>query len=107
MNPQTLKGDWRQLKGQVKEAFGKLTDDDLLVAEGNADQLVGTIQKRYGYTRDQAQQAWDSFTSRVGATVAHASDRLNDDASRYDPDARTDVPDPAQQTPRSVGRRDH
>lgn len=107
MNTQTLKGDWKQLKGQVKEAFGKLTDDDLLMAEGNADQLVGTIQKRYGYTRDQAQQAWDSFAARAGAAVAHASDRLNDAASRFDPKARPDVPDQAQQTARNGGRRDY
>ena len=91
MNQQTIKGEWKQIKGQVKEAFGKLTDDDLLTAEGNADQLVGAIQKRYGYTRDQAQQAWNSFTNRAGIAAQQAGQAIHDagerlsDASTYDP----------------------
>lgn len=76
MNAQTIKGDWKQLRGQVKETFGKLTDDDLLVAEGNADQLVGAIQKRYGYTRDQAQEAWQSFAQRAGVAADNAVDHV-------------------------------
>lgn len=96
MNTQTIKGEWKQIKGQVKEAFGKLTDDDLMTAHGNADQLVGAIQKRYGYTRQQAEQAWDSFATRAGQAAANVGDTLNDAATRYDPSAPPHVPEREQ-----------
>jgi uncharacterized protein YjbJ (UPF0337 family) len=52
---ETIKGSWNQTKGAVKEHWGKLTDDDLLKIEGRRDQLVGTIQVRYGITREEAE----------------------------------------------------
>src|SRR5262245_28338724 len=54
MNPELLKGKWHQLKGEVKSQWGKLTDDDLDRAEGDAEKLIGRIQERYGYARDDA-----------------------------------------------------
>lgn len=58
-----LKGNWKQLKGSVKEQWGKLTDDDLTEIEGRRDQLIGAIQKKYGYTRQQAEREVDDFLS--------------------------------------------
>lgn len=78
MNTDTFKGRWRQLEGKVKETFGKLTDDDLLAAEVNADQLIGAIQERYGYTTEQAAAAWDEFLQRVGFAVDAAGHRIED-----------------------------
>ncbi|MEO8083670.1 MAG: CsbD family protein [Ardenticatenales bacterium] len=66
MSAASVKAKSKQLDGQVKTAFDKLTGDDLMAAEGDAMKLVGSIQARYGYTRAQAQRAWDSFTSSVG-----------------------------------------
>jgi uncharacterized protein YjbJ (UPF0337 family) len=67
MNRETLLGQWKQVKGDVKARWGKLTDDDLTVAEGNFDKLVGRIQERYGYAREEAERQLDDFlTSRVG-----------------------------------------
>jgi uncharacterized protein YjbJ (UPF0337 family) len=43
-----------------------LTDDDLTQAEGSADKMLGVLQERYGYTKDEAQNEWDSFVSRYG-----------------------------------------
>jgi len=63
MNWDTMKGDWKQFKGKVKEAWGKLTDDELDVIAGQRDQLVGAIQKSYGIGRDEAErqvQNWES-----------------------------------------------
>ena len=74
MNSDTIKGDWKQMRGQVKEAFGKLTDDDLLVAEGNVEQLTGAIQKRYGYTREKAAEEWTAFTERTANGTANTAD---------------------------------
>lgn len=56
MNWDTLKGDWKQAKGKIKEKWGQLTDDDLTAAEGRQEQLVGRIQERYGKTKEAAQK---------------------------------------------------
>ena len=61
MNWDTVKGDWKQFKGKVKETWGKLTDDELDVIAGKRDQLVGAIQKRYGITRDEAETQVQNF----------------------------------------------
>lgn len=56
MNDDRISGNWKQFKGKVKENWGKLTDDDMDVVEGKRDQLVGRIQERYGYGKDQAEK---------------------------------------------------
>ncbi len=56
MNKAEISGNWKQLKGKAKEQWGKLTDDDMTVIEGKRDQLVGKIQERYGYAKDQAEK---------------------------------------------------
>ncbi|WP_075182887.1 CsbD family protein [Pantoea sp. 1.19] len=56
MNSDKLEGNWKQFKGTVKEKWGKLTDDDVTVIEGKRDQLVGKIQERYGYAKDEAER---------------------------------------------------
>lgn len=56
MNTDQIKGNWKQLKGQIKEAFGKLTDDDLVQIEGRKDVLLGKLQERYGITREEAEK---------------------------------------------------
>jgi uncharacterized protein YjbJ (UPF0337 family) len=56
-----LKGQWTQLKGQVREQWGKLTNDDIDQIHGKAEQLVGKIQERYGVAREDAQRQVDSW----------------------------------------------
>jgi uncharacterized protein YjbJ (UPF0337 family) len=56
-----VEGNWKQVKGKVKEKWGRLTDDDLDVINGRQDQLEGKIQERYGIAKDQAKkdvEAW-------------------------------------------------
>ena len=63
MNEDTVKGNWKQFKGKVKEQWGKLTDDDLDVVAGKRDQLVGKIQERLGVAQDEAEKqvkAWET-----------------------------------------------
>lgn len=50
-----LQGNWKQMKGQVKEWWGNLTDDDLAKIDGKRDKLVGVLQERYGYAKDRAE----------------------------------------------------
>ncbi len=61
MNQDTLKGKWKQIRGSAKETWGKLTDDDLDVIDGQRDQLVGKVQERYGKERDAAEREVDRF----------------------------------------------
>ncbi|MCB0335210.1 MAG: CsbD family protein [Bdellovibrionales bacterium] len=56
MDKNVLKGDWKQLKGEIKKKWGKITDDDLQVAEGNRDKLVGKIQAAYGEAKDKIER---------------------------------------------------
>jgi uncharacterized protein YjbJ (UPF0337 family) len=59
-----VEGNWKQLKGKVKEQWGKLTDDDLTVIEGNRDKLEGRIQERYGIAKDQIKKDVDDWYGR-------------------------------------------
>jgi len=61
MNRDIVGGKWQQLRGKVKEEWGKLTDDDLTKAEGKFDKLSGLIRERYGYTREKAEQELERF----------------------------------------------
>jgi len=61
MNRDTLKGQWMQLKGKVRQQWGKLTDDDLEKIQGNAEMLAGKIQEYYGKTREQAEKELDRW----------------------------------------------
>jgi uncharacterized protein YjbJ (UPF0337 family) len=54
MNWDRIEGNWKQLTGHVKRQWGKLTDDDLTVANGHRDHLSGRIQERYGIGKDEA-----------------------------------------------------
>jgi uncharacterized protein YjbJ (UPF0337 family) len=56
MNTDQWQGKWKQVKGSIKERWGKLTDDDLDVIAGQRDQLVGRIQERYGIAKEQARK---------------------------------------------------
>lgn len=66
MNSDTLKGQWKQLKGKAKERWGKLTDDELDVIEGNTEQLTGKVQEHYGRTREQAEKEVKEFCKGCG-----------------------------------------
>lgn len=56
LNWDTVRGNWKQVKGEVKRKWGKLTDDDMLQLEGNREKLVGKIQERYGLTKEVAER---------------------------------------------------
>ncbi len=51
-----LQGKWHELKGQVKQQWGKLTDDDMAKLTGKSEELSGVLQQRYGYAKEQAEK---------------------------------------------------
>ena len=59
MNQDILQGKWKQVRGDLKKWWGKLTDDDLDKIEGSKDKLVGVLQERYGYQREKAEEEVD------------------------------------------------
>ena len=61
-----LKGKWKQHVGSAKVAWGKLTDDELLKSEGNAEKLAGLVQERYAVARDEAEKQVKSFFDKLG-----------------------------------------
>lgn len=64
MNKDIFQGKWEELKGKMKQAWGKLTDDDLDVVKGNHQEIYGKLQKYYGYSRDEAEKAVKDFQDR-------------------------------------------
>ena len=67
-----MKGQWKQMQGEIKRRWSKLTDDELGQIEGNFEKFVGRIQERYGYQKEQAEREINEFLSGyphpVGAT---------------------------------------
>ncbi len=59
MNKDIFEGNWKQMRGQMRNWWGKLTDDDFEQIAGNKDKLVGKLQERYGYSREQAEREVD------------------------------------------------
>jgi uncharacterized protein YjbJ (UPF0337 family) len=65
MNWDQIQGKWKQIKGEAKTRWGKLTDDDLDVIGGQRDKLVGTVQERYGIGKDQAHREVDDWNNSL------------------------------------------
>ncbi|MBS0430877.1 MAG: CsbD family protein [Proteobacteria bacterium] len=61
MNEDKIQGQWKQLRGKLKAQWGKLTDDDLKVADGNTEYLAGKLQEHYGVARDEARKQIAEF----------------------------------------------
>jgi uncharacterized protein YjbJ (UPF0337 family) len=85
MNSDQLEGKWKEVKGEVREKWGKLTDDDMQIIGGRQDQLIGRVQQRYGIAREAA-------TKEVDAFLIQLSDRGEDfTASTVPPNDRPKV----------------
>ena len=65
MNWDEIEGNWKHFKGHAREKWGKLTDSDWETLMGKKDQLVGRVQERYGYTKDQAEREVDDWSRGV------------------------------------------
>lgn len=64
MNKDIIKGKWNQIKGEAKSQWGKLTDDELDQIDGNYDKMVGKLQEKYGYQKEQAEKEAERFFSK-------------------------------------------
>lgn len=74
INMQTIRGDWDHLCGLARQRWSQLTEDDLKVAKGNIEQLVGRIQQKTGEGREAIETFFSEMTSRGSSAVAHATE---------------------------------
>ena len=65
MNWDEIKGGWKEIKGQVKAKWGKLTDDDLTQINGKKEELIGKLQKHYGQSKEDAEKRIDEFVRSI------------------------------------------
>ena len=64
MNKNIIEGNWEQMKGKVRQAWAKLTDDDVERVKGNWEELAGKVQTTYGYTKEKAWDEVDQFKAK-------------------------------------------
>jgi uncharacterized protein YjbJ (UPF0337 family) len=64
VNWDIIKGNWTQLKGKAREEWGDLTDNEFEEIAGNRDQLIGKLQERYGWAREDAEARADAWAAR-------------------------------------------
>jgi uncharacterized protein YjbJ (UPF0337 family) len=76
MNKDILEGQWKQMRGEARAWWGKLTDSDLDRVAGKFDVLVGLLQEKYGYTREQATDEIDQRVSDYEATLKESNKEM-------------------------------
>lgn len=79
MNWEDIKGSWQELKGGVRAKWNKLTDDDLGEIGGKKDELLGALQRRYGYEKEEAMKHVDAWADSLKAKI---DQRPHDSAPR-------------------------
>jgi uncharacterized protein YjbJ (UPF0337 family) len=65
VNWDQLEGKWKQFRGQVKEKWGRLTDDELDVIAGNRDKLIGKLQEKHGLSKEEAERQLEEWQKYV------------------------------------------
>jgi len=65
MNTEILQGKWKQIRGEVKKQWGKLTDDEVDRIHGSREKLTGSLQEWYGYSKEEAQEKVADFMDRM------------------------------------------
>ena len=64
MNKNIFQGKWEEIKGKIKQQWGKLTNDEIKKIEGNQQEIHGILQKHYGYSKEEAEKAINEFNSK-------------------------------------------
>lgn len=75
MNWNIIEGKWKQLTGEVKSKWAKLTDDDMGNLDGKREALSGKIQERYGVMKDEAERQIDEWATQFGDKIDRVGDK--------------------------------
>lgn len=77
MNTSILEGSLKDLKGELKQTWGKLTDDDLTSIDGGIDKFIGKFQKAYGFSKERATEEFEKFQNKNSKYFREDRDMLN------------------------------
>ncbi len=77
MNTEIVKGSIKELKGDLKQTWSKLTDDDIAYLDGGVDQIIGKVQKAYGFTKERAAEEFEKFRSQHSDYFRDERDFIN------------------------------
>lgn len=69
MNWDRIAGNWKQFQGEARKQWGKLTNDDLDVIAGERTKLIGRVQERYGWARDEAERQVEEWERTIAKTM--------------------------------------
>lgn len=98
VNQQTLEGNWNEIKGQLRERWGQLSGDELDRAQGNVEQLVGTIQRQTGEAREYIETYLEELTNNGASFVAKAAETVRE----YTDHAKESAEEAAKQASEAV-----
>jgi uncharacterized protein YjbJ (UPF0337 family) len=73
MNADILKGKWTQVKGEICSRWGKLTDNDVMEIQGDTEKMLGKLQERYGYKREQAEKELQEFLNPASSQTRRSA----------------------------------
>ena len=75
VNKDQFQGNWKQFKGDLKKQWGKLTDDDLLIIEGNYEKFEGRVQERYGDKKEEVKRWTDEWFKKHHPVRSEKNDK--------------------------------
>ena len=104
INTQELQGQWNKLKGNVKEKWGQLTDDDLQIQGGNIDQLIGKIQAKTGEGREAIEKFLTGLTGKGSEGISKAAEQVSQFAQNVAPKLRDQYGQLADGTREKLGQ---
>jgi uncharacterized protein YjbJ (UPF0337 family) len=84
MNDETVKGKWSEIKGDIRNMWGKLTHDELERTKGNLSAISGLIQQRYGETKEAVEAKLDQLMSKFQTSVADESEQAKNSMKKED-----------------------
>ena len=78
INQQTLEGNWNEIKGKLRQKWGQLTDDDLPQIRGDAEQIIGAIQRKTGEGREAIEQYLQEISGSAASAISTAATTVRD-----------------------------
>ena len=82
LNKDVIEGKWKEIKGDILKAWGNLTDDELDQAKGDLIGLQGTIQKKYGQSKEEVETKFNSIFSRYSSSEKEPQVRTETDVNK-------------------------
>lgn len=82
LNEETIKGKWKEIKGEILTQWGKMSDDELDKSSGNMVSIAGLIQQRYGAKKEEVQEKLNNIFSKFSDKTEEIKNNLRNDSSK-------------------------